>query len=271
MSQTVIGIFENFSQAQDAKSHLLANGFTDAEVDITRKKAGDNDTDNDEGLGERISNFFKNLFSNEDEAASHTAAAKRGNLVTVHAGSLEQAELASDILNRYGAIDVDDYNKRYNDNLTGDRADSYRYSEDDDDDVRSGLRSSSIPGAGYAGAMTPTESLDTDNDRAGVVGKGDLRDSDATDKIKVIKEDLQVGKREVETGGVRLRSRIVERPVEESIRLREEHVNIERNTVDRPATEADFADFKEGTVEVTEYAGTTCCSEDCKGCGRGKS
>jgi len=257
MTQTVIGIFENFSQAQDAKSHLLANGFTDREVDIIRKKAGDSDTDNDEGLGDRISNFFKNLFSNEDEAASHIAAGKRGNVVTVHAGSREQAEQASEILNSYGAIDVDDYNTRYADSVTGDRNGSYRYSadnDDDDDDVRSGLRSSSVPGAGYAGSMTPTESLDIDNDRTGYVGKGDLRDTDANDKIKVIKEDLQVGKREVETGGVRLRSRIVERPVEESIRLREEHVNIERNTVDRPATEADFADFKEGTVEVTEYA-----------------
>lgn len=268
MSQTVIGIFENFSQAQDAKSHLVANGFTEAEVDITRKKSGDSDEDHDEGLGERISNFFKNLFSNEDEAASHIAAAKKGNVVTVHAASLEQAEQAQDILNRYGALDVDDYNKRYKDGLTGDRADSYRYSETandttnrytetsihDDDDVRSGLRTPSIPGAGYAGSMTPTESLDSNDDRARYEGKGDFRDTDATGKIKVIKEDLQVGKREVETGGVRLRSKIVERPVEESIRLREEHVNIERNTVDRPATEADFADFKEGTVEVTEYA-----------------
>jgi stress response protein YsnF len=42
--------------------------------------------------------------------------------------------------------------------------------------------------------------------------------------------------------------------VEESIRLREEHVSIERNNVDRPATEADFSNFKEGTIELTEHA-----------------
>ena len=70
----------------------------------------------------------------------------------------------------------------------------------------------------------------------------------------MLQEELRVGKREVETGGVRLRSRIVERPVEESIRLREEHVSVTRNPVSRPATEADFAGFKEGTVEMKEYA-----------------
>ena len=59
---------------------------------------------------------------------------------------------------------------------------------------------------------------------------------------------MQVGKKEVQTGGVRLRSRIIEKPVEENLRLREEHVRVERNTVDKPATEADFNNFKEARV-----------------------
>lgn len=72
--------------------------------------------------------------------------------------------------------------------------------------------------------------------------------------IPVIEETMQVGKKVVETGAARLRSRIVEKPVEESIRLREEHIRVERNAVNRPATEADFANFKEGEVEMTERA-----------------
>lgn len=78
--------------------------------------------------------------------------------------------------------------------------------------------------------------------------------ADATGKIKVVEEKMNVGKRTVETGGVRLRSRIVEKPVEETVRLREERVYIQRDAVNRPATEADFNTFKEGTVEVTEHA-----------------
>ncbi|WP_017732478.1 YsnF/AvaK domain-containing protein [Nafulsella turpanensis] len=81
-------------------------------------------------------------------------------------------------------------------------------------------------------------------------------DVKGTDKksIPVIEEELEVGKKEVETGGVRLRSRIVERPVEEKLRLREEHVEVERKPVDRKATEADFKNFEEGTIEATERA-----------------
>jgi len=71
-------------------------------------------------------------------------------------------------------------------------------------------------------------------------------------KVPIIQEEMQVGKREVETGGVRLKSRIFDRPVEENLRLRKERVYVERNPADRPATEADFNAFKEGTIETTE-------------------
>jgi uncharacterized protein (TIGR02271 family) len=77
---------------------------------------------------------------------------------------------------------------------------------------------------------------------------------DAQQKAEVIEESLQVGKRVEQTGGVRLRSRIVEKPVEASVRLREEHVTVQRTPVNRPATEADFQAFKEGQIEVTESA-----------------
>jgi stress response protein YsnF len=80
------------------------------------------------------------------------------------------------------------------------------------------------------------------------------RDINTNQSIPIVEERMNVGKREVETGGVRLRSRIVERPVEEHLRLREEHVNVERNPVNRPATERDFQNFKEGSIEMKEHA-----------------
>jgi uncharacterized protein (TIGR02271 family) len=72
--------------------------------------------------------------------------------------------------------------------------------------------------------------------------------------IPVVEEELQVGKREVNRGGVRVYSHMTERPVEENVQLREEHVRVQRNPVNRPASEADFQAFKEGTIEVTETA-----------------
>lgn len=71
--------------------------------------------------------------------------------------------------------------------------------------------------------------------------------------IPVVEEDVAVGKREVEHGGVRVRSYVVEEPVSQDVTLREEDVRVERRPVDRPLTDADDA-FRERTVEMTESA-----------------
>jgi stress response protein YsnF len=72
--------------------------------------------------------------------------------------------------------------------------------------------------------------------------------------IPVVEEEITIGTREVERGHVRIYSRVTERPVEESVRLREEKVTVERRPVDRPATEADFAAAGKDVIEMTETA-----------------
>lgn len=67
----------------------------------------------------------------------------------------------------------------------------------------------------------------------------------------VVRESLEVGKREVQTGGVRVYSRATETPVSEAVTLREEHATIERHPVDRIAT---AEDLKAASVEVRETA-----------------
>ncbi len=84
-------------------------------------------------------------------------------------------------------------------------------------------------------------------------GRAGTREGETGDvQVPVVEETLQVGTRQVRHGGVRLYTRVVERPVEETVRLREETVHVERRPVDRPASEADFAAAQERTVEVTE-------------------
>jgi uncharacterized protein (TIGR02271 family) len=72
--------------------------------------------------------------------------------------------------------------------------------------------------------------------------------------IPVVEEELQVGKREVEKGAVRVQSHVTETPVEEQVRLREEHVHVERRPVDRPLAGADAAAFQDKTIEMHESA-----------------
>ena len=71
--------------------------------------------------------------------------------------------------------------------------------------------------------------------------------------IPIVEEQITVGKREVDKGGVRVRSYVRETPVEESVSLHEERVNVERHPVDRKVDDADAA-FKEQNIEMRETA-----------------
>ena len=72
--------------------------------------------------------------------------------------------------------------------------------------------------------------------------------------IPVVEEHLEVGKRVVRRGSVRVFSHVKEHPVEEEVRLREEHVRVERRAVDRPISEAEAAALRDQTIEMTETA-----------------
>jgi len=79
-----------------------------------------------------------------------------------------------------------------------------------------------------------------------------MRDTAGTEeRIPLAEEQLVVGKREVNHGRVRIRSYVVETPVEEQVTLREEHVDVTRRPVDRTVQPGDEA-FREQVVEVSE-------------------
>ena len=231
MAFTVIGVFDDAQEAQKAVNDLVSEGFSRDNIDLSAKTgqysdgayADDRTTDHEEDSG--ISGFFKSLFGSDDDEdyRRHTTVAQRGSLVTVHATSEDQAEKAADILDDNGAVN------------TNERADQYGYA-----------------GSGTMGAATGVTGMGIVNDTDMPARTTDYADVDQT--INVVKENLNVGKREVEQGGVRVRSRIVERPVEESVRLREERVTVQRNPVNRPATDADLSAFKEGDITMTEHS-----------------
>lgn len=210
MAQTVVGIFDSASDAQYAVQQLVSNGFSRDNIDVAAQgttdttSASTTSTSNDDSIG----GFFRSLFGGNDESDRYSNVARRSSTVSVYTQSMTEAERVADILDQYGAVDVNE------------RASQYGY------------------GASTTTGTTSTAATTTDN----------------TASLPIIEEELQVGKRVVETGGVRLRSRIIERPVEEVVRLRVEHVHVERNPVNRPATEADLANFQQGTMEVTEHA-----------------
>ncbi len=75
---------------------------------------------------------------------------------------------------------------------------------------------------------------------------------------------MTVSKRTVEKGGVNVRTTMTEKPVEESVTLREENVTVERDKVDR-AVDANMGDaFKEGSFDVTTQAEVPVISKEAR-------
>jgi uncharacterized protein (TIGR02271 family) len=221
MTHTVIGFFRNSSDAHEAAAELKSHGFDNSNIDISPAYGSYEDETNRRERTGKVGSFFKNLFRDNDEDVNRYSEAARDNyLLTVHAYDETQAERASEILDQNGAIDV-------NESYTG------RSSE-------------------YSGLSSDSEYPET-KDRD--FNSPSLSDVDRTEaSIPIIEEEVNVGKRQVRRGGVRLRSRIVERPVEETLRLREEHVQVERTPVDRDASDAEMENFREETIEVNEYS-----------------
>ena len=87
-----------------------------------------------------------------------------------------------------------------------------------------------------AGGIGGASAMERDIDRSMI--DRDAVERDGSEAIPIVQEELVVGKRAVETGGVRVRSYIVETPVSEQIGLRDEHVTVERRRVDLPLSAA---------------------------------
>ena len=274
MAQTVIGIFENQNQAQNAVQQLVSSGISQSNIDIANSSAsGSTTTDYNDNDG--IGGFFSSLFGmDDDDSKKYSHVARRGTTVTVHAQSRDEAERAADLLDQYGAVDVDEQAAQYGYSgssrtstsgmgtgtvATGMGATNMGMGTTDL--TPSGTTSTGMNSINMDAGTTTTGSALTDSDRDFNTSDRDFNSTDVNrnnldtnQAIPIIEENLNVGKREVETGGVRVRSRIIERPVEEHLRLREEHVNVQRNPVNRPVSDADLNNFREGSIEMTEHA-----------------
>ena len=80
---------------------------------------------------------------------------------------------------------------------------------------------------------------------------GESSHEEQGETVQEVEEELAVGKRKVASGGVRVTTSVSERPVEKTVTLREEEVEVERRAADRKLKpeEAEAA-FRDKTVEM---------------------
>ncbi|CAD6552826.1 Stress response protein YsnF [Paraburkholderia kirstenboschensis] len=231
MTHTIIGVFDSFAQAEAAKSRLEADGVAAANMAVHAQDAGfGTSAATDTGLGttpvpaadatghehegamSRIEHFFKRLFGDDDRP--------------------EEAGHYQEAVRRGGAL----LSVEVNDESSVERVQEALYAAGA---VDIDSRVAQWRGAGYTGYDRNAPAYTSDEIAA------------ERQAFPVVQESLEVGKREVSTGGVRVYSRVTETPVSEAVTLREEHATIERRAVDRPATTADLT---ESSVEVRETA-----------------
>lgn len=222
MASTVVGLFEDRSEAEAAMNDLVSSGFSRSDIDLKAPKS-------DGGAG--FDGLMRELEGEgvpKDDARLYAEGVKSGDALEIAHTSDDQAAKAQDIMNRHGALDIHDaFTQRSAAPAAG---------------------AMGMAGAGMAAAKTaPPKTANAQGETV----------------IPVVEEELTVGKRQIQRGGVRVFQRVTERPVSEQVTLHEEHVNVQRHAVDRAASGADMA-FKEGDVTLTETSEVPVVSKEAR-------
>lgn len=220
--QSVIGVFDTQEDAESARESLIRAGFDEDDVRVqshrsVRADTEDRSEDEDEGFMAKVGHFFSDLFggSDDDKYAGHYAEHVRrgGSVVVVDVEDEDRVDAARSALATAGAVDIDR------------RTEAWR------EEGYSGFDAEARP---YR-----TEEVQAERSRSDRV-------------LPVVEEELEVGKRRVDLGAVRVVSRVETRPVQEQVELREERADIQRRPVNRPATEADLRAGDNGAIELEE-------------------
>ena len=222
--RTITAMYNDKMNAERACDQLKAAGFD--QVDI-------HDQDGLEGTAPQARTGFmekmKAFFEGNEDAPAYGEGLRRGHcLLTAHVRD-NQADRAIGILEASNAIDFDRSQKEWR-------------SEGWSPETNEAARDEPV--------MPPAGERLESNQRA--------RDEQV---IPLAEERLRVGKREIERGGVKVRSYVVETPVHDQVSLRDEHVSVDRRPVDRPVGAGDDA-FKDRNVEVTETAEEAVIAKD---------
>ena len=121
----------------------------------------------------------------------------------------------------------------------------------DEDDAK-GYAQAARSGKTLVVAQAPDQKIDQ---AVAIIERHETEGGEASkeqgETVQEVEEELSVGKRKAATGGVRVTTNVSERPVEETVTLREEKVSAERKPADRALSpeEAEAA-FQGKTVEL---------------------
>ena len=216
MSKTVVALFESMDKAKEVKQTLISEGTSESKIHVM---ANDLDT----------------------EHTQSATANESGYTDIGSGGGTGIGEKISDFFRSLTGGDDDTHN-HYADGVNGGGALLAVTCEADfADQIAKSLK--------QHGAKEIESKGDTE-DFAERTSDVSAKEVSGQTTIAIVEEALVVGKREVDRGGVRVYSRVVETPVETDISLHDEQIVVERHAVDRPATAADFRSGAGSIIEM---------------------
>lgn len=244
--RTITALFDTRGEADAAVERLVSAGIDRSEITVKAGAASSATTTSGQQSGQEMGFWesLKDLFVPDEDRATYAEGLRRGGHVVVVRASDTLYERALDILDDEGTVNLDE------------RAETWR------SEGWTGYSAASTTGAATGVAMGARSDA-----TLGVTGRSSATAStlnaDGEEVIPVVEEQLRVGKREVEHGRVRVRSYMVETPVQEQVSLRQEHVTIERRPVDRAVTGSE-ALFQDRTIEAEERSEEAVISKDAR-------
>jgi len=243
-NKQVVAMFETYDRARMAREGLISAGIDRSRMELLDRSATEEDASfryerNEEGIWAAI----RNLFMPDDESHVYAEGIGRGHAMLVVRVTAGDEDRVIDLLDAESPLDVETHAGQW-------RQSGWMGTYAGQTEVQNRpAATAALP----AGTMTPPPPGAAHE--AGV-GREEV--------LPVYEEQLRVGKREVGRGSVRVRSYVVDTPVQEQVRLREERVEVERRPVDRPVTSADIGSdaFRDRTIEVTATAEEAVIAKD---------
>jgi uncharacterized protein (TIGR02271 family) len=116
MSKTVVGFFESMDRAQNAKQALGSIGFGPQNITVVANdeetnggRYADSAAGSDSSIGDKIGNFFRSITGGETrEERYYVEGVRNGGAMLAVTAPDERAGEAADVLENYGAKDVDE-------------------------------------------------------------------------------------------------------------------------------------------------------------------
>jgi stress response protein YsnF len=253
MTKIAVALYDDEAVAREVVSELRDAGVAESEISVvshatTQGGAGATGYSASEGpLGRAglSGNLLDNLIDlgvPRDEAEVYAEGTRRGGSLVLVRANDAQADEAAAIMERRQFVDYESRSAAWRaEGWTGYEASAAPYTSDEIAAERQR----------YATLETATPAYGGEERLATGEAVSSARAEEET-SIPVVEEEIHVDKR-TKRGHVRIHTFVEERPVEESVRLRDEEVTVERRTVDRPLSgaEAETA-FRETDIEVEE-------------------